>query len=188
MILSRTKTLLVTVVLTGSTAIISQASPPQETQTVAENVPVTFVRQPDPAVPKTQPKPDTTSVTNMNRVGVQTAQTLALTMDDAIRRALSNNNDVEVSRIDVRISDTSLRSQLGVYDPVFTVSPNFSHSQTTGGAGTNDFRVSSNVQGQIRPGGGNYQGFFNNNRTENAFAQAQASSGSPSVTAEASPA
>ena len=178
MILSRTKTLLVTVVLTGSTAIISQASPPQETQTVAENVPVTFVRQPDPAVPKTQPKPDTTSVTNMNRVGVQTAQTLALTMDDAIRRALSNNNDVEVSRIDVRISDTSLRSQLGVYDPVFTVSPNFSHSQTTGGAGTNDFRVSSNVQGQIRQGGGNYQGFFNNNRTENAFAQAQASSGS----------
>ena len=164
-------------VLISSTGVIAQAAP-QESRNLAENVPVTFVRETQPAASKAAPKADTTDATNMNRVGVQTTQTLTLTMDDAIRRALSNNNDIEVSRIDVRISDTSLRSQLGVYDPVFTITPNFSHSQTTGGAGTNDFRASSNIRGLIRQGGGNYQGFFNNNRTENAFAQAQASSGS----------
>ncbi len=66
---------------------------------------------------------------------------------------------------------------LGIYDPVFKLSPNFSRNSTTGSAATRDFRVNSSLAQFIRPGGGNYQVFFNNQRTENAFAQAQVTSG-----------
>ena len=118
--------------------------------------------------------------TNLNRVGIQTAQPLPLSLIVAIRRALESNNDIEVSRDDVRFQETQVRSQLGIYDPVFTFSPNFSRSHTTGQAATRDFRANANVAQFIRPGGGNYQVFFNNQRTENAFAQAQVSAGAVS--------
>src|SRR5206468_4404729 len=42
---------------------------------------------------------------------------------------------------------------------------------------TKDFQVDTNVAQFIRPGGGNYQVFFNNARTENRFTQAQVTSG-----------
>ena len=115
---------------------------------------------------------------NLNRVGVQTAQPITLSLIDAIRRSLENNNDIEISRGDVRFQETQVRSQIGIYDPVVNFAPNFSRSNTTGSAATKDFRVNSNFSKFIERGGGNYQVFFNNQRTENAFAQAQVSSGS----------
>lgn len=115
---------------------------------------------------------------NLTRIGVQSAQTQTLTLNEAVRKALENNNDIEVSRDDVRFQETQIRALLGIYDPVFTVSPTFSRSSTTGGTATNDFRVSSNFAKNLRQGGGNYQVFFDNTRTENAFAQAQVTSGS----------
>jgi outer membrane protein TolC len=118
------------------------------------------------------------SPTDLNRVGVQAAQPISLTLQEAIRRALQNNNDVEVSRDDVRFQETQVRSLLGAYDPVFTASPNFTRNSVTGGTATNDFRTNANLAGLIERGGGNYQFFFNNTRTENAFAQAQVTSGS----------
>jgi len=39
---------------------------------------------------------------NLARVGVQTAEPISLSLDDAIRKALESNNDIEVSRDDVR--------------------------------------------------------------------------------------
>lgn len=116
----------------------------------------------------------------ISRVGVQSSDPLPLSVSEAIARALTNNNDIEVSRTDVKISETTIRSRLGIFDPVFSVSPNFSHSQTTGNPGTNDFRVNSSLSQFISAGGGSYTAFLNNSRTENAFAQAQASSGSVS--------
>lgn len=114
------------------------------------------------------------------RVGVQTAQPVPLTLDEAIRRSLLNNNDIEVSRDDVRFQETQVRALQGFYDPVFTVAPTFTHSSTTGSTSTNDFRVNAGVDKFIERGGGRIQSFFNNNRTENAFAQAQVTSGSVS--------
>ncbi|MEQ1646393.1 MAG: TolC family protein, partial [Pyrinomonadaceae bacterium] len=114
------------------------------------------------------------------RVGVQTAQPISLTLADAIRRALENNNDIEISRGDVRFQETQIRSLLGIYDHVFTATPNFSRNSTTGSEATNDFRVNSNLTKNIQKGGGNYQFFFNNTRTENAFAQQQVTSGTAS--------
>lgn len=114
---------------------------------------------------------------NFARVGVQTAVPISLSLDDAIRRALASNNDIEISRDDVRIQETAIRSIHGFYDPVFTVSPTYNRNSSTGQSATNDFTVNGSVQHSIRPGGGNYNVFLNNTRTENAFSQAQASNG-----------
>ncbi len=115
---------------------------------------------------------------NVNRVGVQTAQPIPISLSEAIKRALENNNDIEISRDDVRFQETQVRSQIGIYDHVVNFAPNFSRSNTTGSSATKDFRINSNFTQFIQKGGGNYQVFFNNQRTENAFAQAQVSSGS----------
>ncbi len=115
---------------------------------------------------------------NLNRVGVQTAQPLPLSLIDAIRRSLENNNDIEISRDDVRFQETQVRSLTGIYDPVFSISPKFSRSNTTGSPATKDFTANASFSKFLEKGGGNYQFFFNNQRTENAFAQAQVSSGS----------
>ena len=114
----------------------------------------------------------------LHRVGVQTAQPLPLSLSDAIRRALENNNEIEVSRDDVRFQETQVRSILGGYDPVFSITPNTSRTSRTGSDATNDFRTNTSFTKNLKQGGGNYQVFFNNTRTENAFAQAQVTSGS----------
>src|SRR4051812_20764857 len=93
---------------------------------------------------------------DLNRVGVKTAQPVTLSLDDAIRRALESNNTIEISRADVRFQSTVVEAQRGLYDPVFTVSPNFTQNSTTGSKATHDFRINSNLQQLIRPGGGNY--------------------------------
>jgi outer membrane protein len=114
----------------------------------------------------------------LTRVGVQTAEPISLTLNDAIRKALESNNDIEVSRDDVRFQETQVRSLRGLYDPVFTVNPTYNRNSSTGSAATNDFSVSSDFTQSIKHSGGNYTVFFNNTRTENAFSQAQVSNGS----------
>lgn len=115
---------------------------------------------------------------NLTRVGVQAAQPLPLSLADAIRKALEANNAIEISRGDVRFQATVVEANRGQYDPVFTATPTFSQTSTTGSTATHDFRVNSNVFQFIRPGGGSYTAFFNNSRTESAFSQAQISAGS----------
>lgn len=112
---------------------------------------------------------------NLSRVGTQTIQTQPITLNEAIRRALENNNDIEVARTDVRIQETQLRSLQGFYDPSINVSPTFTRNSVTGSRGTNDFRLNAGLNKNIKAGGGTITSFFNNNRTENSFAQAQLS-------------
>lgn len=127
------------------------------------------------AVPATG---DSNTRPSLARIGVQTAAPIPLSLTDAIRKALSNNNTVEIARDDVRLQETQVRSLQGFYDPSFTVSPTFNRSSSTGSSATRDFTVNANMQHFLRSGGGNYQVFFNNTRTENRFSQAQVSSGS----------
>jgi HAE1 family hydrophobic/amphiphilic exporter-1 len=117
---------------------------------------------------------------SMARVGVQTSQPLSLGLRDAIFRALKNNNEIEVARGDVRFQETQVDSLEGAYDAVFSANPLFSRNSITGSSPTKDLRISSGVSKAMRLGGGTYQVFFNNQRTENAFAQAQVSSGNVS--------
>jgi len=150
-----------------STAAAQDAAPSVSTSEVASTTPVT--RQFSDAV---------YGPLNLNRVGVQTGQPIPLSLQEAINRSLEGNNSIEVSRGDVRFQATQYHSLLGIYDPIFTTQPNYVHTSTTGSTATNDFSVNTDVSGFIRPGGGNYSVFFNNRRTENAFAQAQVTSGS----------
>ncbi|MEO6334328.1 MAG: TolC family protein [Pyrinomonadaceae bacterium] len=126
----------------------------------------------------TAPATVVASRANLSRVGIASGQPLTLSLDEAIRKALANNNTIEITRDDVRYQETQIRSILGFYDPVFSVAPTYTHNSTTGSAsGTNDFNLNSGVTHFLRQGGGNYQAFFNNTRTENAFSQQQVSSG-----------
>ena len=122
----------------------------------------------------------TDSTFQYNRVGVQNDRTMPLLLNDAITKALQNNNDIEVARTDVRIQETNLRSLQGVYDPVLTVSPTYTRSSTTGSTSTNDFRVNAGIDYNLRRGGGTFRTFFDNTRSENSFSQSQLSSGTAS--------
>jgi outer membrane protein TolC len=113
----------------------------------------------------------------INRTGIDPSQTKTLTLNDAIRRALENNNTIEVARGDVKLAETQLRSLLGFYDPVFTIQPTYSSNvqpqfTTLGGAGTsgvtssNNFSVNTSVDHFLKKGGGSYRVFFDNSRNE----------------------
>ena len=128
----------------------------------------------DPLFPNTQPRP-LPPLPNLTRLGVTSDNTLTLSLNDAIRRALENNNDIEVARNDVRLAETSLRALLGVYDPFFSFTPeynNFVQSQQSTLGGSNqsgtvsqtDIRYDSSVTKPFATGGGSYDFFFNNNR------------------------
>ena len=64
------------------------------------------------------------------RVGVDLADQLPLTLEDAIERALQNNNDIDASRNDVQIAEFNLRGAEGVYDPLLGAE-SFYESATT---------------------------------------------------------
>ena len=123
----------------------------------------------EPAIVKAaySSEPATTAVrpvssVSLTRVGVTSAAPIPLTLNDAIRKALEGNNSIEIARDDVRFQETQIRSMLGFYDPVFTATPRYTRNSTTGSASTNDFTVNANVLQFIKPGGGNYQAYFNN--------------------------
>lgn len=156
----------------GATEAIAQGDQVAKTNANAlETIPVAD----SPTITTSATEP---SRTNLSRVGVVSGQPLSLSLDEAIRKALANNNTIEVTRDDVRFQETQIRSILGFFDPVFNITPTYTRNSTTGSAsGTNDFTLNSNVTHFLRHGGGNYQAFFNNTRTENAFSQQQVSSG-----------
>lgn len=180
MLLSRSRSLLLSGLFActcGAAAVAAQQDDPK----VAVNGGPTVITASMAAQPSRGPRTSAAgadAATSVNRVGVQNAQTIPLSLNDAIRRLLENNNDLEVSRGDVQFQETQVRSLLGIYDPVFGINPTYSRSSTTGSAATHDFRLNSNFSQFISRGGGNYQVFFNNTRSENAFTQAQVSSGS----------
>jgi HAE1 family hydrophobic/amphiphilic exporter-1 len=118
---------------------------------------------------------------SLARVGVTTGDTLPLSLNEAIRRALENNNEIEVARADVRLAESFLESLQGVYDPVFQVTPQYSNSirpqastlggaDTSGTVSTTDFTVNNALRRQVEFWGGSYDVFFNNNRRNTSFA------------------
>lgn len=158
-----------------------QVSAQDDQQAVRDILQAVVVREkPDFSKPADADAGDTKTLNSnlLMRLGVQNSRTIPLSISDAIAKALENNNTVEITRDDVRFQATQIRSIRGAYDPVFNISPTYTRNSTTGSEPTSDFNVNSSMTHLIQPGGGNYTVFFNNNRTENAFNQAQLSSGS----------
>ena len=111
----------------------------------------------------------------LTRLGVQSDNTLPLTLNEAIRRALENNNDIEVARADVKFAETQLRSLEGIFDPVIQYTPQVNNSvrpvsTTLAGSSvgstvtTTDINNNFSLNKQFGKGGGNYTYFFNNTR------------------------
>jgi outer membrane protein TolC len=112
---------------------------------------------------------------SLKRLGVGPGNALELSLYDAVRLALENNTDIEVARDNVRLSETTLRSLQGVYDPIISISPQLNRSLTPStsslaGAGASgvvadtDFTLTPSLTKRFQTGGGNYQFFFNNLR------------------------
>lgn len=111
---------------------------------------------------------------DLTRVGVEGGE-LTLTLNEAIRRALENNNDIEVSRGTVRLAESSLRSFEGVYDPLISFTPQFNDVVTPAANTNGDVGLVGSIKQtslsftpaltkQFSTGGGQYQFFFNSQR------------------------
>ena len=123
---------------------------------------------PDLALPST-PMPSN------ERIGVNSADTLSITLEMAIEMALRNNNDIDSSRNDSQITDLRLDGARGVYDPLIT-SDNYYERATTptasaiggavnGAVTQTRFFNSAGVSGFTPAAGGSYSVLFNSSRT-----------------------
>jgi len=126
----------------------------------------------EPNIPQFQAKP-LPPVPSLNRLGVG-SEAVNLSLNDAIKRALENNNDIEVARDDVRFAETQLRALEGIFDPVFAITPTYdkriSPQQSSLGGGsvtsTTTYSWSPSVQKQFGRGGGSYFLQFQNSHTD----------------------
>jgi outer membrane protein TolC len=150
-----------------------QTQPPASTQTPAPSGEVLGpVRE--PVIPAFQARP-LPPIPSLQRLGVGT-DTVPLTLNDAIKRALENNNDIEVARDDVRLAETQMRALEGIFDPVFEITPQYdkriapvqselSGGGSTGTTSTTTYTWSPSVTKQFGRGGGNYFLQFSNSHT-----------------------
>ncbi len=129
----------------------------------------------EPNIPLSQPRP-LPPLPDMSRIGINNSNTLPLSLNDSIKRALENNNDIEVARDDVRFAETQLHVLEGVYDPIFSVTPQYDKritpqqsslggGQQTGTTATTTYTLSPAVTKQFGRGGGNYTVQFANSHT-----------------------
>ncbi|MEO8042151.1 MAG: TolC family protein [Acidobacteriota bacterium] len=152
---------------------VIQQSPMQNVGTTGGVAPAVLRDEPPPVAPNFQvparPLPDA------NRVGVDIANQLTMTLEEAITLALKNNNNIDISRNDVQVAEFNLRAARGVYDPLLS-SENYYESATTptasriGGAVNGSvtqarFFGSAGVNGFSPIGGGSYTADFNSSRT-----------------------
>jgi len=125
----------------------------------------------EPNIPTFQARP-LPPVPSLQRLGVG-SESVALSLNDSIKRALENNNDIEVARDDVRFAETQLRSLEGIFDPIFAITPTYdkriSPQQSSLGGGsvtsTTTYSWSPSVQKQFGKGGGSYFLQFQNSHT-----------------------
>ena len=135
--------------------------------------PPTTIQEPPPVAPTFQAP--IRALPPAERTGVDAANQLSLTIDQAIEMALKNNNSIDVSRNNIQINEFNLRAARGVYDPLLT-SQHFYESVTTptasriggavnGAVTQNRFFSTGGVNGFTPVGGGQYSADFNAART-----------------------
>jgi outer membrane protein len=157
------------------------APPGTEVQPTAQPTPITPIIIQEPNFPEVKPQP-LPPMPDLTRVGVLASNTMPLSLNDAIRTALQNNNDIEVSRDDVRFAEQQLRGLYGVYEPIFSVTPQYIHNITPqqsslGGSGstgkttTTTLNWNPSVTKSFQTGGGTYTLSFANahTNTSNSF-------------------
>src|ERR1051325_5908679 len=101
------------------------------------------------------------------RVGVESANAMPLSLNEAIKLALENNNDIRTSRIDVEKAEYKLTARRGAYDPQLFSETYFERSSTPiasflggnneGSIKQNDFTSRVGLNGLAPKLGGSYQ-------------------------------
>jgi outer membrane protein len=127
----------------------------------------------EPAFPAVEQRP-LPPLPNLTRLGVTSDNTLTLSLNDAIKRALENNNDIEIARDDVRFAETQLRALQGVYDPFYTITPQYQKNiqpvtfitsgAPSGKLSTSQFSFDPTLTKSFARGGGTYALQFNNSK------------------------
>lgn len=127
----------------------------------------------EPNFPSTEPRP-LPPMPNLTRLGVVTSNVVTLSLNDSIRLALANNNDIEVSKDDVRFAESQLHALEGVYDPFFTITPQLDKRVTpiqnvfsgapSGKLSTDVLSLDPTIVKSFSTGGGTYQLSFSNTR------------------------
>jgi outer membrane protein TolC len=129
----------------------------------------------EPVIPTFQARP-IPPPPSLTRLGVS-GSVLPLSLNDAIKKALENNNDIAVARDDVRFAETQLRALEGIFDPVFAITPTYDkrispQSSSLGGSGssgttsTTTYSWGPSVNKQFGRGGGSYFLNFANSKTD----------------------
>lgn len=114
----------------------------------------------------------------LERLGITSGANTTLSLNDAIRRALISNNEIEVARTDVRLAETSLQAFEGVYQPVFAITPQISNigspqrnifqgseAVPQDATSSTTFSLAPSVTKQFSRGGGRYDFSFDSSRT-----------------------
>lgn len=125
------------------------------------------------------------------RVGVDTVNQISLTLEEAIERALQNNNNIDASRNNVQIAEFNLRGARGIYDPLIE-GESYYESTTTptasiiGGAVNGSvtqkrFFNSAGLSGWSPWAGGSYALRFDSSRTQTSNTNATLNPQFPSL-------
>jgi HAE1 family hydrophobic/amphiphilic exporter-1 len=164
-----TSTMLVPVAVAQSTSGGQQA--PAQTQQLPQEPPRVAPNYQAPARP----------LPPAERVGVDLANQVPLTLNDAIALALANNKDINASRIDIEIAGFDLTAAKGVYDPRINSGVDYNRSTIPAASfisgGSDGSTTQTNVTGDVRVSGnspvlgGNYLIDFTSGRatTNNQF-------------------
>jgi HAE1 family hydrophobic/amphiphilic exporter-1 len=161
--------------------VFAGAAVAQTTEPTPTPIPSPLPLATPPAVPVDEPPPIAPNfeaplrpLPSSERIGVDNANQISLTLEQAIEMALKNNNNIDVSRNNVQIAEFNLRGARGVYDPLIA-SESYYESATTptasviGGAQGDSitqrrFFGSGGVTGFSPWAGGQYSALLNSSR------------------------
>lgn len=168
-----------------------QSAEPSPSPTPAFAVPPAVLPEdPPPVAPnfraRARPLP------SADRVGVDNANQLSLTLEQAIEMALKNNNDIDTSKNNVQIAEFNLRGARGIYDPLIEGESYYDRTATptasliggavNGSVTQSRFFGSTGVSG-FNPfyGGGTYALRFDSSRTQTSNTNATLNPQFPSL-------
>ncbi|MGI8732555.1 MAG: TolC family protein [Pyrinomonadaceae bacterium] len=163
-------------------APVTRPTPPVSTTPTEAGTPeatpadTTPIQEPtEPVFPPVEKRP-LPPMPNLTRLGVTSDNTITLSLNEAVRKALQNNNDIEIARDDVRFAETQLRSLEGIYDPIFSLTPQidkrispqanrFAGATTSGTNSNTTYSLNPAISKQFSLGGGSYDLTFTNSKT-----------------------
>ncbi|MGI9035663.1 MAG: TolC family protein [Pyrinomonadaceae bacterium] len=153
--------------------VLTNATPTQSVGASGGIAPAVLPDDPPPIAPNFQAP--NRPLPSAERVGVDVTDQLPLSLQDAITLALQNNNDIDSSKISVKMAEFDLRAARGVYDPALNVQSYYQRATTpvasTIGGGSNGSVTQTSLvngfgaTGFSRYAGGSYALNYTGSRT-----------------------